>query len=243
MPGQVDICNMALSAVGTRSTIASLREASTEAEQCAIHFMPVLKGLLRAHLWGFAKRQIPLALLLAASGTQENPNSTPPFPPSPWSYEYAYPADCVRIRSIIPPVDVSPYPSGVVIKPGTLPSAPFGIGIDSDQAGNPVKVIVTNQQRAILNYTMRVDDPNLWETDFTEAFVNLLAARLCGPLTGDKTLAAALMQAAKDQILIARCTDGTETPVNPSHIPDWIQDRGYAWQEQFEDPFGMGTQL
>lgn len=57
------ICNLALSAIGTRSTITSLTEASAEAQTCALHYVNVRNELLRDANWNFARKQINLALL------------------------------------------------------------------------------------------------------------------------------------------------------------------------------------
>ena len=219
MPGQVDICNRALSIVGTRSTIVSMTEASNEAQQCLIHYEPVLEGLLRLHLWSFARKQMTLALICSAWGTPENPSSTLPIPLLPWQYEYTYPPDCVRVRSI--------YLDPVLASAGAQPVA-FALSSDTDLSGNMIRVVLTNQSQAIVIYTARVTDPNMWDAEFQEAFVYLMASRLCGPLTGDKGLTQTYLQAAQQSILQARLTDGTETPTSAEHIPDWIQTRGFS---------------
>ena len=82
MTSEVDICNRALSRLGTRATIADLAENSTEARTCSIWYAATRDWLLRAHDWNFARRQVALADL----GT----------PPTGWDYRYALPADCLR---------------------------------------------------------------------------------------------------------------------------------------------------
>ncbi len=236
MPSQLDVCNRALSILGTRSTIASMTEASDEALQCSIHYVPVLQGLLRIHLWSFAWKQAPLGLLLAAGGTPENPNYVGNNPPQPWAYEYAWPNDCVRVRGIYPLMTMTP--SGTVLAGASnavypylaANAVPFSIGLDQDAVGNPIKVILTNEDQAVIEYTAYVSNPNLWDYEFVEAFVYLLAARLTGPLDGDKTLQANFLKEAQQVILDARVADGSENPSSPEHIPDWIQCRGYASQ-------------
>jgi hypothetical protein len=248
MPGQIDICNRSLSIVGTRSTIASLTESSAEAIQCSIHYTAVLNGLLRLHTWSFARKQVSGAMICAAAGTPENPTGTPPLPLYPWNYEYAWPQDCVRFRRIeMPPPTQSatgtnlvwtgnypPLNNGYPGMPdggGAHRTPPFAISTDQDSAGNTIKVILTNQDQAIFVYTAAVSDPNMWDAEFTEAFVYILAARLCGPLTGDKNLTKIYLQEAQNAILQARLVDATESPAKPEHTPDWIRARGFAGME------------
>lgn len=249
MPTQLDICNRALSIVGTRSTVASLSESSIESVQCAIHFSSVVQGLLRLHPWSFARKQLSGAMVAAAGGMPENPTGTPPTPPYPWNYEYAWPRDCLRMRRIeIPPSQpandlVLPwggsYPPldqgymGLMGGENARPTPPFIISTDQDAAGNTIKVILTNQQQAILVYTMDVEDPNMWDAEFVEAMVYTLAARLCGPLTGDKALTKTYMAEAQNMIIQARSADASETPVKPTHTPDWIRARGFLGMEDF----------
>src|SRR5208337_3218108 len=78
-------------------------ESTPEAQACTIHFEAACRALLRLAPWSFARYQANLALISAAGNTPENPNNTPPYPPVPWTYEYAWPQDCVRLRQVIPP--------------------------------------------------------------------------------------------------------------------------------------------
>jgi hypothetical protein len=79
----VDICNRALSRLGTRATIAALDENSTEARTASIWYAATRDTLLRAHDWNFARRRV----FLARQGTA----------PTGWRFRYALPADCVRL--------------------------------------------------------------------------------------------------------------------------------------------------
>ncbi|MDP2330301.1 MAG: hypothetical protein Q8M19_06345 [Reyranella sp.] len=79
----VDICNRALSRLGTRATIAALDENSTEARTASIWYAATRDTLLRAHDWNFARRRV----LLAGQGVA----------PTGWRFRYAVPTDCVRL--------------------------------------------------------------------------------------------------------------------------------------------------
>ena len=83
MTSDIDICNRALSRLGTRATIAALSENSTEARTAAIWYATTRDALLRAADWNFARRRVALAEL----GT----------PPTGWAFRYALPTDCLRL--------------------------------------------------------------------------------------------------------------------------------------------------
>ena len=86
MTADATIGNMALSRLGTRSTIASLTENSTEARAINTWFATTRDSILRARNWNFAR----ITRALALTGTA----------PERWTYSYAYPSDCVRFLSI-----------------------------------------------------------------------------------------------------------------------------------------------
>ena len=123
---QVTVCNRALSVIGTRSAIASMDEASPEADACSLHFEPACRAMLRLAPWSFARATVQAALIASAPGTPENPNGILPFPLVPnvagnqavqiveWQYEYVWPQDCVRLRQVQYPFDTTPQTSGTV---------------------------------------------------------------------------------------------------------------------------------
>jgi hypothetical protein len=221
---QVQIANMALDVIGTRSTIASLSEASTEARAISRHWDNAVDAVLRAAHWNFAKKQIPLTLL--QDGTQGQPV------PTPWLYEYAYPSDCVLMRSIVPLIQVSQ------ITPGTpasaLPIAAYGppvkfvMATDLDITGNPIEVLLTNQQQAIGVYTFRNTNTAMWDPLFVQAFAAYLGARVCLALTGDKNTQRMALGEAQQYSLDAQRMNGNEGLTVIDSIPDWMRVRGYA---------------
>ena len=82
----VDICNRALSRLGTRATISALDENSTEARTAYIWYAATRDVLLRSHDWNFARRRV----ILAEQGSA----------PTGWSFRYAFPTDCIRLLRI-----------------------------------------------------------------------------------------------------------------------------------------------
>ena len=79
----VDICNRALSRLGTRATISALDENSTEARTASIWYAATRDVLLRSHDWNFARRRV----VLAEQGVA----------PTGWAFRYAFPTDCIRL--------------------------------------------------------------------------------------------------------------------------------------------------
>lgn len=261
MSSQIDICNRALSVIGTRSSIASMSEDSPEARACTTHFDAACRAMLRLAPWSFARAVVPGALLASAPGTPENPNGTAPFPlvPTganpvqlvPWLYEYAWPQDCIKLRSVMSPTNTVVSSSGTVVPfwPGIDMSNPimytnvdltfqnlYQICLDKDSVGNQIKVILTNIQYALVVYTAFVDNTNLWDDEFSEAFVFMLAGHLVGALVGDKQMDKMLYQKAQEMAMVARAVDANEQPESPNHTPDWIAVRDYAecsgyWRE------------
>jgi hypothetical protein len=247
MPSEIDIANQALSMLGTRSTIASLTEDSNEARAIATWIEQVRDEVSRAAPWNCVKNFNNLALVCAAPGTPENPTQganqwTKGTPPPPWAYEYRYPADCLRPLYIIPQF-MTGFASGVPITTAVTggqlsfwngPPVRFLVTLDQldpssglpSATGTDAKVILTNQENAILAYNKRVTDPNVMDSQFTAAWAAALAGRLVFQLMGDKALANMKLQEANSLIMAARATDGNEGLTINNVTPDWIRFRG-----------------
>lgn len=252
MTTQTDIANRMLQAIGTRTTIASLTENSPEARQCSICIEPLRDELLRMAPWNCATNFNALALVCAAPGTPENPNpATTQWqkgqPAPPWSYEYMYPADCLRPLWIVPQFTTG-FASGVPITTAITGGAPqfwngppvrFKVSIDQllngvpAVNGNDTRVILTNQQDAIIAYLKRVTDPDVMDPQFQQAWVAAGASRLAWALSGNKELANSLVNSANSFITIARQGDGNEGLTVNDVTPDWIRIRGIDYSNDW----------
>jgi len=224
MTTSLDICNRALSMIGTRSSISSMTEDSPEARMCSLHYDNTLTSILRVHNWSFARRQASLALLGAATGTPENADGSGTLSLDPYLYKYAYPLDCLRTRSIYQPAS-----AGTAI--------PYLISSDQDDAKNDILVILCNQPQAVMVYTAMIRNPDLWDNEFSDAMVASLASDLAMPLTGSESLIKLCAAQANAALLLARTTDSTETPTNRETIPDWIQVRGFSTSSSADSGF------
>jgi hypothetical protein len=149
----VSICNRALARLGISYTIQALTDASKEAYQCNLWFVPCREATLQDIPWGFATKRATLAL----SGTGQAT--------APWTYKYAYPNDCLMARSI----DL-----GVII---TDPKQriPFAIESDGTESG---RVILCDFPNAVLTYTLAITNPAMFTTRFADALAWKLAEDL-----------------------------------------------------------------
>lgn len=102
------------------------------------------------------------------------------------------------------------------------------------------RVILTNQEFAILNYCRYVTDPNVWDDDFQESFVTILGAALARALTGDKVLANSMIQLANETIKTARGNDANEGLKVNDVTPDWLRVRGINFTEDYSGPYNTG---
>jgi hypothetical protein len=201
MASDVDICNLALLHLGTRSSISSLTEGSAEANACALVYPVTRDLLLTQHKWGFATRRTALADLGS--------------PPDEWAYRYAYPTDCLLARAIHQPI-------------GTGGFVPFTVSGDLDPAGNPLRVVLTDQARAELIYTARISSAAMFDPGFASALSWLVAAELAVTLTGDRTLAQACVQTATASVAASRAVDANEAPTVMDFDAEWVRLRGLS---------------
>lgn len=233
MPSEVSICNRALQAIGTRTSITSLSEDSVEARNCNLIFADTRDEVLQMAFWNFARRTGYLSLLKSAPSTPSNPASTAnqwstAFPAPPWLYEYDYPNDCIQMQKIVQ--QIQNYYVGTPYTTGGSPTYPFSVGpgalfrasTDTDVSGDQHNVILTNQYQAIGQWTMRVTNPALFGAQFVEALVQALAAKLVIALSGQVALANTKFAQANAIITQARASDGNEGLLIIDNMPDWI---------------------
>ena len=88
------------------------------------------------------------------------------------------------------------------------------------------RVILTNQEFAILAYVKQITDPNVMDPQFIDAWKAVVASRLVFQLTGDKAQANYGIQIANSIIVEARKGDGNEGLTINDVTPDWIRIRG-----------------
>lgn len=242
------ICNQALAAIGTRTTISSINEASNEARQCLLQYEPTRRHLLRAAHWGFAKEIVYLAVVKAH-------RSTPGFrhtanvaagawdqrfePPPPWLYAYSLNTEILAVRYILPATmegTISPPIFGTNAisydQANSMgPMVKFETGILVDYSEQWVfrgflPVLLTNMPQALVCFTRNVTDPNFFDESFLRAFVQALAANMTTALTGDLKLYDALTKMTNNFIMEARLRSANEGLNAIDIMPDWFRVRG-----------------
>lgn len=220
MADQVEIYNMALDAMGSQSTVSSPMETSAEAKALNRHWRPAIEQLLRAVHWNFARYQVAATLL--------KDSTLGDSVPSPWTYEYAYPSDCMLARFMMPSPSVpAPSTSSIPQMPSFTP-VHFLIASDNDTNNNPTNVLLTNQPQALLVYTRLIENPSLFDAEFTEGLRLYLAHRIAITLSGDKGLSKSNYEQAMISINQARARNGNEGITVIDNLPEWLTIRGVS---------------
>jgi hypothetical protein len=242
----VGLCNLALDQIVAQTTITGLTPPSPPnnlaAEVMSRIYQLQVDNVFRAAHWNSARRQGTLTLLKAAVGTPENPSGSLPAPPVPWRYEYAYPANCLKVRFVIPMPDPpaagqAPLMTnvGVNFMPAVNTGMPFVPAVDTDADDNEVRVILTNAPRAECVYTARVANVDLWDPSLQNAVVGALGAWAAAPITGNVERQKLSIAIAAGLIKSARDNDGNEGITQMDIIPDWMAVRNagagaFGWQ-------------
>lgn len=191
-----DICNLALDAIAYPTAIGSLYEGSRAARIGLRLYGQTRDELLRSRDWNFARQDAVLTLLKTAPvGGFGAKQWTSASPPPPWVYEYAYPANCIQVRSIrkapifIPDFDPRPHVFVVANDPALNP---------------PARVILSNVPSAIAVFTAQVTDMTQWEPLFLAAVVERLALQFAKALQPSVVKDAEVEAAAMGEAAAAR---------------------------------------
>lgn len=176
-----DVINDALVRIGRKQRIGSIQEGSESAKVALDIYGQTRDEMLRDGDWGFVERNITIAATKQAPtggyATQDwDPSTNPPIP---WWFQYTYPSDCLKVRSI-------------KVQPIFLPNfdpQPIAFKIANDNGYSPArKVILCNVgPSALMVYAAQIIDPSTWEASFTEALCAALARRLAPALANLQT--------------------------------------------------------
>lgn len=166
-----DLLNMALVRSGYPVRIGSIYEGSAASRAGLEFYAQTRDDLFGQKDWRFLRQQVSLGAPIKVAppggyppGRAWNPATDPEMP---WIFEYAYPANCIEIRSL--------RPSSVLIPEFTPMFTRF---TTADDTSSHTKIVLTNLPNAIANITGRITDPNTWQdSNFTEALIDALAAQ------------------------------------------------------------------
>ena len=172
------IINLALGRIKYKYRINSIWEGSAASKAALDCYGQTRDDLLRTNDWPFARRDVQLTLINRAPvGGYVPPVTWDPTinPPLPWVFQYFYPGDSLRIRSIRP-VDVFLV---------NYDPREHRFTVNNDDTVSPAqKTILCNVGPvAVATYSGRLTDPTTFDADFTEAFAEALARRLAPVLT------------------------------------------------------------
>lgn len=158
MASVVQICNLALSHIGSDAIVTSIDppDGSVEAGHCARFYDLARTAMLEAGHWAFARKRVELAEVTNTSDV--------------WLYAYALPSDCLRPQIVLRLAadNVFSFERFTLTE---LRSA------DYELEG---QVLRTNEPEATLLYTIDITD----STKFTPSFVSALSFMLAGYLAG-----------------------------------------------------------
>lgn len=219
MSNEVDICNLALSHLGDVANISSIDppENSVQAMHCA-RFYPIARNaLLEMANWSFAMRRIALTPLSVTNNQ--------------WQYVYAKPNLMLRAIAVISADADNDYvtPDLAVdnlldATAGVYTPQPFCLETLSTGA----LVICTDQEDAVLRYTIQVTDTTLFSPLFVLCLSWLLASMLAGPIMkGDAGRAEGKRCYQMLQALLTQTipSDANQRSIKPVHSVPWLVGR------------------
>ncbi len=197
----ITLWNQALSAIGGRGTVSSETENSREANTCSLWYSTVRDNVLKAAPWPCAQAYTNLATLATRSSFNDAWATSDPAPG--WKYAYAEPTDLLAPRHLM---SFQRFSRGVY---------------DSSKA------IFANEENAILYYTRRAEDVTKWDNGLERAVIFALAAHICLPITGKRTLARELQEEAFAVTAEAQTEIANEVDEHFDQLPSWVAARGY----------------
>lgn len=199
MSSKTEIFNIACTYLGITPDI---RDAESDNTEKAITMRGVYdnarKFVLRDHPWSCCRIRAILSLLGTA-----NQN---------WSYQYAYPANCLRA------LEIEKYDRRG--KP-----IPFAVE-QYDDEGSIKRVIMTDQPEARLIYTKNETNEAMYDDQLANAIGAYLAFRTGSVLTTDKDAAQRSFNIYVGMKNQAQVTDGNEGVQDEPMNADWITARG-----------------
>ena len=164
MASVVQLCNMALSHIGSEARVSSISppDDSVEAGYCAMFYDLARTELLEPGNWAFSLKRATLAEVTNPSGA--------------WAYAYAKPSDCLRaLRILRPSIAAAVLTRNLTFEPHTDDRGGAAFDVEGD-------VILTNEPDAVLLYVQDVTDSTKFPASFTSALSYLLASYLAGPI-------------------------------------------------------------
>ena len=172
------IWNQALSLAGVRNAVQSADEQTREAEHLSAVWEITRDTVLEEAWWNFCTAYQALGEL------DEDP-------PATWEYVYALPSDCIAPR----------YLEGT-----TRDEEPTPWELGSSEEG--IYVLWTDLEDAVVCYTRRIVDPNIWSALFCDGLAYRLAASIAMTEIGTMPDSATMMRSYMAVIAKAKTLSG-----------------------------------
>lgn len=209
-----DVYNRALDMLGADTVIGDASDGTPASEWLRRNYGRILRELLRAAHWNFARKYAALLLLADASGQTLDPGTSEQISTAvepPWIYCYAWPSDGVAGRWL--PWDLGPLPTTVPLMtnmPQTqvmanqcparflisssdqFPAMVGQVGWDElpnlPEGQGPIsrRVVLTNVPNAKFVYTKLTLAIEEWDPLFEQAMVACLGSRSAMTVLTDK---------------------------------------------------------
>lgn len=176
MAAQVQVINYALELIASQTQITAINDGSPAAVAAQTVYGPTVNLLLRELDPDFAR----------AIKTLNLTNNPPPF--QPWQFIYDYPADCLRVRQVVPQAGTydinNPFP------------VRMNVGFIALPANVVARAIMCNQPNVQIVYTTSSVTESLWDSVFAEAVARRLGNPLAMALSGRPDVAKQLLEEA-----------------------------------------------
>jgi hypothetical protein len=197
-----------------------------EAVVCARHFPNVRDRLLQLHPWVFARKEVsPVEMSSPVEG---------------WRFAYMLPTDCLKVLSLIdrPHRHHGIHPHHYH---GHYHKATGAMSLQHyEQIG---RVICCNFKDIHLRYTAKIENTDLWDPSYVDAFCSSLAMEIAPSVCSTPVIGASMAQAmnvlAQSAILQAHRTGAvSEANELPTQEPLWMDYSGVP--TGFDDPGKWG---
>lgn len=210
-----DVCNMALSHVGSDAVITSITppDGSVEAGHCARFYPIARREAIESHKWTWSKTRTALAQVTNVSQV--------------WTYAYALPSDCLSPARVLQASSVQEL---LFTDDRVMTADAYQLFTERGSADFEVEdgVLYTHEPDAVLLYTRDVTDTTKFSTTFTVFLSYLLASYLAGPIikgqSGAQT-AGQLRQIAARVRGEAAVDDANGSSERAGHIPMHVRVR------------------
>lgn len=173
--GSADVVNAALELIASQTKITVLNDGSPAAIAATVVYAPTVNLMLREIDPDFARFTKALALAV-------NPSQVPP-----WTYEYGYPTDCIRVRQVRPAAGAYSANDPQPVR--------WNVALDTITAVQ-TRVILTNQVNALAVYTTNSVSEAQWDSVFADTVIRRLANPLAMALSGRPDTAKELIEQA-----------------------------------------------